>query len=74
MPLYFFTTSIFRLVFRKIILSYNFILFYFSSFFLINFFYYASIKLKNIRAGNGRELNYHCFELTTSVFRSASVE
>jgi len=54
--LYFFPASIFRSVFRKIILSYNFILFYFSSFFLINFFYYASIKLKNIRAGNGREV------------------
>jgi hypothetical protein len=38
LPLYFFPASIFRSVFRKIILSYNFILFYFSYFFLINFF------------------------------------
>ena len=30
LPLYFFPASIFRSVFRKIILSYNFILFYFS--------------------------------------------
>jgi len=56
LPLYFFPASIFRSVFRKIILSYNFILFYFNSFFLINFLYYASIKLKNIRVGNGREV------------------